>query len=438
MTDDRYHQQLCDTLMTIFGDGTHELPAGAEALGRAGVAAPGGAGWTGDALAAELHRLASPPDKTLRPALVPFEDGGQPCDGEPLAPALPRDLAGDERVEYLVRHGLRNQWNCVAASSEVTDRPVAMKRLGEKLVLWRDADGKVQALEDRCPHRGAALSIGEVRDGVIACAYHGVRVDGGGRVVEVPAMPSCPLKGQTLVRRYPAVEHYQAIWAYFGEDAHAAPPPLELPDELVSPEWSGVLHVDTWDNHYQYIYDNLCDPMHGPYLHGRSYTQQYGPKNDEIKIARNERGFEVFREGQRGVNFDWMEIVDTGSGYYTRVEIPLPPTAGPGGHMGIIFYVTPVDDSHTRISAWRLRKVSGWQRDLWSFLFKWRIRSLVDAVLEQDKTAMTALPPWPAPENLYQHDIGVAAMRRRIRDAAKAQVYGRARAAAPAEAEAHT
>ena len=89
--------------------------------------------------------------------------------------------------------------------------------------------------------------------------------------------------------------------------------------------------------------------------------------------------------------------------------------------MGIIFYVTPIDDRHTRINVWRLRKVSGWQRDLWHFLFDYRLRGFVDAVLAQDKAAMDAMPPWPAPENLYQHDIGVARMRRHVREVANSQ-----------------
>ena len=54
--------------------------------------------------------------------------------------------------------------------------------------------------------------------------------------------------------------------------------------------------------------------------------------------------------------------------------------------MGLIFFVTPIDDRPTRINVWRLRKVS-----------------------------------WPAPENLYQHDIGLVQMRPNVRDAAKMQ-----------------
>jgi phenylpropionate dioxygenase-like ring-hydroxylating dioxygenase large terminal subunit len=248
-----------------------------------------------------------------------------------------------------------------------------------------------------------------------------VRVDEYAKVVAVPGLPGCPLEGKTLTRHYPIIEHYQAIWAYFGDARHQAPPPLELPEELVSPEWTGVIHYDTWNGDYRYVIDNLCDPMHGPFLHGKTYTQSRGPRTDTLKVVEKDHSFEVFREGQRGVNLDWMEFVLAGSSTYARVEIPMPPNAGPGGPMGIIFYTTPVDEAHARINVWRLRKVSGWQRDLWHFLFRARILGFVDAVLAQDIVALGTMPLWPAQEHLYGHDAGLTRARKHFREAAKAQ-----------------
>ena len=42
------------------------------------------------------------------------------------------------------------------------------------MVLYRDGNGAVAALEDFCPHRGAPLSLGFVRDGQLVCGYHGL------------------------------------------------------------------------------------------------------------------------------------------------------------------------------------------------------------------------------------------------------------------------
>ena len=53
---------------------------------------------------------------------------------------------------------IRNQWYVVLESQEVKHKPIGVTRMGEKLVFWRDAQGQVHCLRDRCAHRGAALS----------------------------------------------------------------------------------------------------------------------------------------------------------------------------------------------------------------------------------------------------------------------------------------
>ena len=63
----------------------------------------------------------------------------------------------------LVNRGLLDQWYAVAKSVQVKPgKPHAVKALGRNLVLWRDAGGALNCLEDYCPHRGARLSRGEV------------------------------------------------------------------------------------------------------------------------------------------------------------------------------------------------------------------------------------------------------------------------------------
>lgn len=82
-------------------------------------------------------------------------------------------------------------WWSVALSEEVTAQKPLNVDLGEQpLVLWRDNQGIARALEDRCPHRRAPLSLGCIRDnGLIQCGYHGWSYDGEtGRLREIPNM----------------------------------------------------------------------------------------------------------------------------------------------------------------------------------------------------------------------------------------------------------
>lgn len=336
----------------------------------------------------------------------------------------------DQEVTELLRTGVRNMWYCIAASHEVGDKPLAITRLGEKLVLWRDASGEVCVQENACPHRGLALSQGSVVEGRLNCAYHGLVIDRDGAVRDVPAFGECPYIGEKLVKTYPSFEHYQGIFAYFGDGSGAEAPPFTIPEDIASPDIGGILHTDTWNGNYHYVYDNLADPMHAPYLHKASFNLGGGSRSDKIKIQDTAHGFEVSRGAQRGQNFDWMEFVDTGAIMFCRVEVFYPPSCGPGGPLKICFFTTPIDAGSTRIFAWRIRESQGWERDLWRFLFKTRLVKFADAILEQDKSAAEAMPRWPTRENLYQHDVGLARLRRHLRLKAEAQLRERQAAAA--------
>ena len=159
MADDREHGvKLDDALMKVLGAGKHELPAIVEGLNQTDVKPASGTRWTADQFCEELHRRARPPEKkTYSPVAQPRNDQGN--GGGEIAWFLPNPANAEERSEYLVRHGLRNQWYIVAASKEVADKPLAITRLDERMVLWRDEQGQVQALADRCPHRGVARRL---------------------------------------------------------------------------------------------------------------------------------------------------------------------------------------------------------------------------------------------------------------------------------------
>jgi phenylpropionate dioxygenase-like ring-hydroxylating dioxygenase large terminal subunit len=418
MTDANYPVELCGALMGIFEGGASSLSDIVDGLNDSDIATPSHGAWTEEELRNELRRLGAAPEKTecgeiidVKRSVIAAVNGSN---------EIP-EQSYDEALQQLTDSGLRNHWYVVAASYEVLDEPVGFTRLGEKLVLWRDEAGAVHAVEDRCPHRGIALSIGEVYNGNLKCAYHGIQVNGDGVVVEVPAFPECSYAGEKLVREYPVFEHYQMIWAYFGDQAHLDPPPLELPVELTSPNWSGALHTADWEGHYQYVYDNIADPMHGSFLHGTTYMQSRGNKTDHMVIEDTGHGFEFFRKGQQETSFDWMEFIDTGSSKYMRAKIGFPPTGGPGGPLCIVFFTTPIDENNTRIFAYRFRQVSGWQADLYHFMYKTQFMAFMDSVLAQDKMALKAMPPWPPRENLYQHDVGLVRIRRIFQQQAESQ-----------------
>ena len=328
------------------------------------------------------------------------------------------------RIETRINEGLRDLWYPVAKSAEVRrERPYGTQVLGERIVLWRDQDGAIRCIEDFCPHRGAPLSYGEVHEGNIGCRYHGVIVDGTGTVQRVPAMPDCPMEGSKVLRAYQVREHSDAVFVFMSRDEATTPLELPLPVELSDPEWTGFLCTAVWDVNYRYALDNLADPMHGCFLHAESFTLAFGSKQDILDLDRQTAGFKVSRVGQVGENFDWVQFRIDDGGMFCFLDIPYPPAAGPGGNMRILGYVTPMGPRQCKVFFWRMRKVDGIARESWRFLYRAKLEQRHWNVLEQDRVMLEGMPDDARTrERLYQHDIGVAHLRRMLMRAARAQI----------------
>lgn len=330
--------------------------------------------------------------------------------------ALPAD------PDALLAIGLRNLWYPICPSHFVREQPVSLRRLGLKLALWREADGTVHALEDHCPHRGAPLSRGMPMGDRIACPYHGVQVHHSGTVTKVPGSPGSRMEGLNCVRSFHVQERHGAIWLYNSHTNVEQAPPLVLPQELESPEYAHFLCYTEWKGDYRYVLDNVIDPMHGTFLHKQSHSMAEGDSTAKFRIRDTEHGFVFEKEGQRDVNFDWTEWGDTGA-HWMRLEIPYPKTGGPGGNFIIIGSYTPISPRLAGVFHWRCRKVSGWQRDTWRFLYRNRLEARHWAVLEQDREMMEDMEPDANQrEILYQHDMGIVRLRRHLRQLAQRQI----------------
>jgi phenylpropionate dioxygenase-like ring-hydroxylating dioxygenase large terminal subunit len=326
-------------------------------------------------------------------------------------------------AEDMLRTGLLNQWYLVCRSSEVGTKPIRLKRLNRDIALWRDASGKAHAVEDFCPHRGARLSAGHVVEGGLACAYHGLTVDGDGVVLAVPPVHTCPLVGQKAIASYPVREACGAVFLYFSNGAGGEVPEMQLPEELTSPEWSGFLHAAEWDCNWMLPLENRLDPMHAPFLHAQSFTLAFGVRQSLIQLHETPSGFVVERDNQRGVNIDRTEVrYKPGSNYWIATEIPYPKCVG-GNFFRIVSHVTPIDEHRTYFWVFRWQKSSGWRRDLWHFLYRNRLDQRHLDVLEQDRSIMAGIPADVRErETLIQSDVGIARIRRMMKQEAESQI----------------
>jgi phenylpropionate dioxygenase-like ring-hydroxylating dioxygenase large terminal subunit len=339
-----------------------------------------------------------------------------------MTPSSQLPVAATDPVQAYLDLGLRNYWHPVVASWRVASTPIGITRLGDQIALWRDQQGLVHAVEDRCPHRGARLSLGANLGENLACWYHGVEVDGTGTVQKVPAVPGCLLDGRKRVKSYPVKECFDAIFLWFGDEAHPEPAPLALPEELADQQsYSSFLCTAQWKCGHQSAADNLFDPMHGAYLHAVSHSLDEGGKQAEMRVRKTDIGLVIEKTEQRGINFDWTEFGETGC-LWMRLEVPYKAKYG-GGLFGIVAFATPIDATHCQVFFWRTRKARGWQRDLWRFMFRNRLEALHYAVIEQDRRVLENMAPnATSHEFLYQHDLGVARLRQLLRQRAKEEM----------------
>jgi phenylpropionate dioxygenase-like ring-hydroxylating dioxygenase large terminal subunit len=160
-----------------------------------------------------------------------------------------------------------NQWYVVLESSEVPrDRPVGVVRLGEKLVLWRDSQGRPVSQRDKCAHRGAALSAGKVVGDCVECPFHGLRYDATGRCQLIPANGRVAQVPQRLqVHTYPTQEAHGFVWLWRGEPREDLPP-LPWFDDLED-GFPYASFQDHWTVHYSRAIENQLDVAHLPFVH---------------------------------------------------------------------------------------------------------------------------------------------------------------------------
>ena len=186
-----------------------------------------------------------------------------------------------------VRPWPKNTWYVACTPDELSEKPLGRQICGERMVFFRGAEGVVQALEDFCPHRGAPLSLGFVRDGQLVCGYHGLTLGCDGRAV---SMPGQRVGGFPATRAFAVIERYGFIWVWPGDQDKADTAVLHPLAWAESPDWvygGGRFHIQC---DYRLMVDNLMDLTHETYVHATSIGQK---EIDEAPVKTEMAGEEV-------------------------------------------------------------------------------------------------------------------------------------------------
>lgn len=194
---------------------------------------------------------------------------------------------------------MRRHWLPVCMSEEVAGRdgaPVKARLLGEDLVVFRDSEGRLGVLEERCPHRGASLVLGRNEQCGLRCLYHGWKFDVEGNAVEMPTEPLAAKGTASSVkaRAYPVREGGGFVWIWMG--VREAMREFEPPAWAPTPETRiSIVKMHAACNWAQ-VLEGSIDSAHSSSLHssempaasvdGAKATQTNWPRPSNDKAPR--------------------------------------------------------------------------------------------------------------------------------------------------------
>ena len=196
--------------------------------------------------------------------------------------------------------------------------PVRVKLLGEKLVAFRDTQGRIGVVDEFCAHRGVSLWFGRNEECGLRCSYHGWKYDVNGQCVDLPSeAEESGMRGRIKLKSYPCVELGGVIWAYMG-------PPAEQPP-LPSFEWvhlppSHRVTTKRWqESNYLQAIEGGIDSSHVSFLHrGDMATDPFHRNTAGAKFVKSTKTTFDILDAPGGLLIGARRDADPGN-YYWRI-----------------------------------------------------------------------------------------------------------------------
>jgi len=290
-----------------------------------------------------------------------------------------------------------NHWYVVARSSELQAKPKGVTLWHHPIVLYRDQEGKVHALEDRCPHRQVKLSEGQVVNNYLECPYHGWQFNNAGVCISIPYLNANQKLPPCKIKAYAVQELDGFIWLFLGDSETISVAPLGVP------EWEHLNYIATvsvieCQGHFSFLIENLMDMYHG-HLHN---NYQAWASAALKKVDFNSERVDAYYEAQSYYRID--KIWSISQLFFPSLRKLHPEALNVsyiyphwvstlGEDFKIYCLFCPVNETYTRAylihftslnAFWRLHKLSIWFRAMIKNSLFGSAQKLLDGLVIQD------------------------------------------------------
>ncbi len=215
----------------------------------------------------------------------------------------------------------RRYWLPILVSSELPEPdcpPVRVKILSERLLAFRDSEGKLGLIDEFCAHRGVSLWFGRNEECGLRCPYHGWKFDTTGQCVEVPSEPVESGYAQKIkLKSYPLVEAGGMFWTCLAEP-HERPefpgfeflnlPPghLYVSKRLQESNYAQAMEGGLDSSHVSWLHsmELHTDPLHRA-TKGANYQKDKAPK---FEIIESEGGLLIGARRSAEPGFSYWRV----------------------------------------------------------------------------------------------------------------------------------
>ncbi len=260
---------------------------------------------------------------------------------------------------------LRKFWYALMPLSDLDSGPKPFTLLGEKIVVWRKADGSPAALRDRCCHRTAQLSKGFVDADNLVCGYHGWTYNSEGRCVRIPQNAEASIPAGAKVPAYHAEAKYGYVWVALDEPLRPIP---DFPEEYSGRHRRILQFYEQWNTSPVRMMENSFDNSHFSFVHKANFGLFDQPQPAGYEFRDTDYGFEAetlvpVRNPPESFRITGTSEPITHRHLINRYYLPFSRRFGchyPASGIDHIIYncATPIDDDRMMLVQWLYRSDS--------------------------------------------------------------------------------